>query len=201
MQFDTKKQTQAQNYKLMTSVVVPRPIAWVTTISESGIVKLAPFSSFTFVSHNPPMVAIGVEDKPAGGLKDTARNVLLNGEFVVHIADQTLLAQMHASAEELPADVSEVEKLGLSTAPSVSISVPRLSSAKVAIECKLHRCYNIGLQPMRLLVGEALHLHLHDEVVSAGKVDSLILNPVCRLGGQNYAVIGEVTTMAMVGHP
>lgn len=197
MEFDIKKLNRAQIYKLMTGVVVPRPIAWVTTISDKGVVNLAPFSSFTFVSHSPPMLAVGVEDKAGGGgLKDTSRNILESGEFVIHIADQTLLSPLHESAAELPADVSEVEFLGLKMLPSVGVRVPRLAAAKIAVECKLHKSLDLGLQPMRLMIGEVLYVHVNDDVVDVDKVDTRRLDPICRLAGPNYASLGEIMKLA-----
>ena len=101
-------------YKLLTGVVVPRPIAWVTTVSPAGLVNLAPFSAFTFVSSKPPMVGINVGRK-AGVMKDTGNNILQSREFVVHIPDTALLEAVHRSSVEYPADVSEVDALGLQT--------------------------------------------------------------------------------------
>src|SRR6185295_9154941 len=115
-------------YRLITGVVVPRPIAWVTSLSGSGVLTLAPFSAFTFVSPKPPMLAISVGRK-AGTYKDTAHNILNNEEYVVHIADSSLITAVHESSTEHPPEVSEVEELRLSTRPGERIKVPRLAAA------------------------------------------------------------------------
>src|SRR5918994_4549538 len=110
MRIDPSDLAAEQAYRLLTGIGVPRPIAWVTTLSGNGVSNLAPFSAFTFVSPKPPMLAISVGRK-AGVYKDTAHNILNNEEFVVHIADSTLMTAVHESSPEHPPDVSEVEEL------------------------------------------------------------------------------------------
>ena len=114
-------------YRLMTGIVVPRPIAWVTSLSAKGVLNLAPFGAFTFVSQKPPMLAISVGRK-AGVYKDTAHNILDTEEYVIHIADAPLMNVLHESSFEHPAEVSEVEHLKLATLPSELIKVPRLAA-------------------------------------------------------------------------
>lgn len=185
--------TAAEVYKVMTGIVVPRPIAWVSTRSRSGGANLAPFSSFTFVSHSPPMLAIGVDAKPDGaGLKDTARNILDTREFVVHIADYSLLPPLHASAEEYPTGISEIDALGLRTVPSSQVGTPRLLDAPIAVECRLHRCIELGDGPTRLMIGDVLCFHVRNSLLSGGKIDTALLNPISRLAGPNYATIGQI---------
>ena len=130
-------------YRLITGVVVPRPIAWVTSLSGSGVVNLAPFSAFMFVSPKPPMLAISVGRK-AGIYKDTAQNILNNEEYVVHIADSTLMTAVHESSAEHPPDVSEVEQLQLATLPSERIKVPRLVAAPKCNTCPGSRLWRGG---------------------------------------------------------
>lgn len=190
---DPRTMTSAEVYKVMTGIVVPRPIAWVTTRSRQGCANLAPFSSFTFVSHSPPMLAIGVDAKPDGaGLKDTARNILDTREFVVHIADYSLLSPLHASAEDYPTDISEIDALGLQTVPSSQVETPRLLDAPIAVECRLHRCIELGQGPTRLMIGDVLCFHVRDSLLSAGKIDTALLNPISRLAGPNYATVGQI---------
>lgn len=190
---DPREMPAADIYKIMTGIVVPRPIAWVTTKSRQGVVNLAPFSSFTFVSHSPPMLAIGVDTKPDGsGLKDTARNILETQEFVVHIADRSLLPPLHASAEEYPTEISEIEVLGLRTLPASRIGTPRLADAPVAVECRLHRCIELGTGPTRLFIGEVQCFHVRDSLLAAGKIDTALLDPISRLAGPHYATIDQI---------
>lgn len=186
-----------ESYKLITGIVVPRPIAWVTTLSSSGIANLAPFSAFTFVSPRPPMLAISVGHK-SGTYKDTARNILETEEFVVHIADQPLIEKVHASATEFPSDVSEIETLGLQTVPCRLVAPPRIESTPVAMECRLRHCMEFGETRSRLLVGEVVHIHLRDGLVVNGKIDTARLNPIARIAGPTYAALGEIVTMAPI---
>lgn len=186
-----------QTYKLLTGIVVPRPIAWISSLSDSGVLNLAPFSAFTFVSNKPPMIGVNIGRK-AGVMKDTGNNILARGEYVVHIADESLLPQLHESSEELPPEVCEVEKLGLETRPSDFVSVPRLAAAPIAMECRLHQSIAFGVTGSEFMVGEVLAFHIRDGLEHDGKIDTLALNPVCRLGGPNYATLGQVITLRAV---
>lgn len=181
-------------YKLLTGVVVPRPIAWVTSLSESGVLNLAPFSCFTFVSSKPPLVGINIGRK-AGVRKDTANNIQARREYVVHIADDTLIEPIHLSAVEHGPEVSEVDLLGLRCEPSQRIAVPRLAATPVALECRLHRVVGFGDTGAEFFVGEVLVFHLRDGLYRDGKVDAAQLRPVCRLGGPNYARLGEIVRL------
>ncbi|MBI3524839.1 MAG: flavin reductase family protein [Betaproteobacteria bacterium] len=194
MEIDAAGLTMVQAYKLMTGIVVPRPIAWVTTLSKTGVVNLAPFSAFSFVSHDPPMVAISIGLKK-GVIKDTGRNILDTGEFVVNIADQPLLQALHASATEFPPDVSEIEILGLETRDSVTVKPPRIAAAPVSLECVLHDCIEFGREPNRLMIGEVQRFYIRDGLVKDGKITTSELNPIARLGGPIYATLGEIITM------
>ncbi|MFM7972515.1 MAG: flavin reductase family protein [Betaproteobacteria bacterium] len=125
-------------YKLMASLIVPRPIALVTTLSESGVVNAAPFSMFNMVGEDPPLVMISLNRLKDGRLKDTAANILRTGEFVVHIADNPIGQQMHDCGHAFPPEVSEAEAVGFTTAASHTVKPPRISQAPVAFECVLH---------------------------------------------------------------
>jgi flavin reductase (DIM6/NTAB) family NADH-FMN oxidoreductase RutF len=178
-------------YRLLTGIVVPRPIAWVTTISEAGIVNLAPFSCFMFLSSQPPLLGFTAGPK-RGEKKDTARNVHRSREFVIHIADHSLLEPLHMSADEFPADVSEVESLGLATTPSETIRVPRLSAAPIALECKLSQVLQFGKSGSEFIVGEVALFHIRDGLCIDGKIDSGDLLPIGRLAGSAYTKCNEV---------
>lgn len=184
-------------YKLLTGIVVPRPIAWITSLSATGSVNLAPFSAFTFVSPKPPMIAVSIGHK-AGVYKDTAQNVLRSEEFVVHIADQPLLGAVHASAVEYPPDVSEVEVLGLETIASEQVAPPRLAAAPVAMECRFRQCIEFGETRSRLIVGEIVLIHLREGLARNGKIDTPALNPICRIAGPTYATLGEIVSLAPI---
>ena len=144
-----------QTYRLLTGVVVPRPIAWVCSQSSDGVLNLAPFSAFTFVSNKPPMLGINVGRK-AGRRKDTGNNIHATGEYVVHIGDATLVEAIHDSAVEHPPQVSEVALLGLETVASEQIAVPRLAAPPIAMECRLRHACAFGDTGSEFLVGEVL---------------------------------------------
>lgn len=197
MRIEAHELDAQQSYRLITGLVVPRPIAWVSTLSDTGVVNLAPFSAFTFVSPKPPMLAISVGHK-AGVYKDTARNILATEEFVVHIADHALMGAVHESSKEYPAHVSEVEALGLEIVCGEQVKVPRIAIAPVAMECRFRQCIEFGETRSRLLVGEVLVFHLRDGLVNDGKVETADLDPVARLAGPNYARVGDITTLRSI---
>lgn len=191
MDFDSTDLTVQQAYKLMTGIVVPRPIAWVSTLNAEGKVNLAPFSAFTFVSHDPPMVAISIGMRD-GQIKDTARNILERKEFVVNLANRPMLGALHQSSFDYPSSVSEVDELGLALHPSHHIQTPRVAQAPAALECRLHQCLELGREPSRMFVGEVLRFHVRDGLAINNKIATAELDPIARLGGPNYATIGEI---------
>jgi len=184
-------------YRLITGVVVPRPIAWVTSLSATGVLNLAPFSAFMFVSPEPPMLAISVGRK-GNTYKDTAQNILNNEEYVVHIADSSLMTAVHESSTEHPPDVSEVEELRLSTLPGERIKVPRLAAAPIAMECRFRQCLEFGETRSRLIIGEVLVFHIRDGLLQNGKIETEALDPIARIAGPRYAKLGEITTLKPV---
>lgn len=184
-------------YKLLCGVVVPRPIAWVSTMSAGGISNLAPFSCFTFVSHTPPMLGISIGRRPGsslGGLKDTARNIHETQAFVVHIGDETLLDPLHRSGAEFPPEVSEADLLGLELVPSRLVAPLRVAKAPIAMECRLHKVVDFGLN--QFFAGEIHLFHIRDDLLSGTRIDASRLRPIARLGGPNYAKLGEIIGMA-----
>lgn len=197
MRIDPAELGAERIYRLMTGIVVPRPIAWVTSLSAKGVLNLAPFSAFTFVSQKPPMLAISIGRK-AGVWKDTAHNILDTEEYVIHIADTPLMSALHDSSVEHPPEVSEVEHLGLATVPSELIKVPRLEAPPVAMECRFRQCLEFGEAKSRLIVGEVVMFHIRDGLVNNGKVETRELDPIARIGGPRYARLGEIVTLNSV---
>ena len=184
-------------YRLITGVVVPRPIAWVTSLSATGVLNLAPFSAFMFVAPKPPMLAISVGRK--GNIyKDTAQNILNNEEYVVHIADSSLMNAVHESSTEHPPEVSEVDELGLATLPGERIKVPRLAAAPIAMECRFRQCLEFGETRSRLIIGEVLVFHIRDGLLQNGKIETEALDPIARIAGPRYARLGEIVTLKPV---
>ena len=178
-------------YKLLTGSVVPRPIAWVTTISEDKVVNLAPFSCFTFLSSNPPLLGFTVGPR-RGARKDTARTIRYASEFVVHIADDSMLDALHTSADEYLPEVSEAEFLNLKVTPSEVVRVPRLAAAPIAMECVLDQSLRFGRTGSEFFVGEVKVFHVRDGLCVNGKIDSEQLRPIGRLAGPVYHRLGEV---------
>ncbi|MCU1480524.1 MAG: hypothetical protein JWQ19_1310 [Subtercola sp.] len=182
-------------YRLLTGIVVPRPIAWVTSqLTPGAPVNLAPFSCFTFVCYEPMLVAFVVGRK-LGSRKDTATNIAESGEFVLHIADEPLAASLHSSAVEHPSSVSEADHLGLSTITSDVVAVPRLAAAPIALECRLDQTIEFGDIRSEMIVGRVLRIHIRDGLLSNGKIETADLNPLARIGGPRYTTMGDVISL------
>jgi len=189
-------QSERDNYKLLIGTIIPRPVAFVTTCSNQGIVNGAPFSYFNIVSSNPPMVSIAVQ-RPNGRLKDTARNIYDSKEFVVHIVDEDNVAAINKTAASLPPDESEIELAGLSQVDSVVIQVPGIKEAKVRMECRLVQAIPLGgtqegMAGSDLFIGEVVMFHIDQSIYEDGRIDARELNAVSRLAGNNYAKIGDI---------
>lgn len=184
-------------YRLLIGLIVPRPIAWVTSLSLTGVVNLAPFSAFTYLSTEPPLIGISVMRR-GDGLKDTAQNIADRGDFVVNIADEALVRPVHLSAAEYPADVSEAELLGLGLMPSVDVVTPRLACVPAALECGFERAITFGDRGAQLIVGRVRRFHVRDELLDGGKVVTERLRPLCRIAGPKYAGLGEVYALESV---
>lgn len=187
MDFDLENEHAPLAYKLLTTVVTPRPIALVTTVSDTGVVNAAPFSFFNVFGSRPPIVALAPGDRSPGIPKDTASNILSNGEFVVHITDAPIAEKMVACATSLPPGESEPELAGFTTTPSATVSVPRIAEAPVAIECVEHTTLKIGQN--RLVVGRVRHLFIRDGILDPSTLHLApgALEPVGRMhGGDGY---------------
>jgi flavin reductase (DIM6/NTAB) family NADH-FMN oxidoreductase RutF len=163
MQIDPSQQSEAYNYKLLTNIVVPRPIAWITSLSTSGVINLAPFSFFNAVGNDPLYVVVGIGRRDGGEPKDSAANIESQREFVVNFVTEDLLGAMNISAADFPPDQSEVEAAGLHGAPSVHVKVPRLAEAQASLECKLFQ--SIALGESTLHIGEIVMFHVADHLV------------------------------------
>lgn len=185
-------------YRTLVEVVTPRPIAWVTTIDRDGRINLAPFSFFNTFGANPPVVVFSPTLRRDGSKKDTLLNVEATGEFVVNAAVATLAEQVNRSSKELPSGESEVEYVGLHTAPSVKVRPPRLTESPVSLECQVLQIVTIGDGPIaaNLVIGEVLALHVADRVLDAkGHVDPHKLQTIARLGGDWYCHTAELFEM------
>ncbi|HCX80787.1 MAG: flavin reductase domain-containing protein [Curvibacter sp. RIFCSPHIGHO2_12_FULL_63_18] len=175
-----------QRYKLMASLIVPRPIALVTTLSAMGVVNAAPFSMFNMLGEDPPVVMLSINRLQDGRLKDTAANILSQREFVVHMSDEALAAQMHACGESFPASVSELDAVGLHATPSHSVRPPRIAEAPVAFECVLHETLETASR--YVFIGRVLWLSARDGLIDteAWRVRLQDYHPVGRFGASFY---------------
>jgi len=163
MQIDPALQSKADNYKLLTNLIIPRPIAWITSCNPAGVVNLAPFSFFNAVGSDPVYIVFSAGTNEGGGLKDTARNIQAGGEFVVNLVTEELFHAMNLSAADFPPGESELTAAGLHPAPSMRVSVPRIAEAKVSLECRLHSAEPLGGNT--LFIGEVVMFHIDDHLL------------------------------------
>ncbi|MDM0085780.1 flavin reductase family protein [Variovorax sp. J22G40] len=161
MDIDFSQLTEYQRYKLMASLIVPRPIALVTTLGPDGTVNAAPFSMFNMVGEEPPIVMISLNRRDDASLKDTALNIVRTGEFVVHMADEAIAAQMHRCGEHHPPHVSELDVVGFTALPSKVVAPPRIAEAPVAFECTLFETMETASR--QVFIGQVRWMHARDE--------------------------------------
>lgn len=184
-------------YKVLISAIVPRPVAWVSTLSLDGVANLAPFSFFSGVTSRPPMISLAIGSRAWNGevvAKDTLRNIESTREFVVHATTESLADVANRSAAEFPPDVSEIAELGLTAAPSFKVKPPRILESPVALECVLDRVIRVGDPPLTgLVLGIVVAIHVDDAVwnPAAGGVDYEKLRPASRLGGSFWGRAGD----------
>jgi len=186
--FDFATLSAPQRYKLLCGLVVPRPIALITTISDAGVVNAAPFSFFNVFSEKPPLVIVGLQVKADLSLKDTTRNVRANGLFVINMVDEALANTMVDCSIGFPSGVSEPDALKLPMAPGVHVAVPHLAGAPAALECRKVTLMNFGAE-RDLLVGEVMGIQVRDGVVDPEtlRTDYEHYLPVGRVAGTMYA--------------
>lgn len=198
MELDPATRESRQNYHFLTSAVVPRPIAWVTTVDPAtGVVNAAPFSWFQAVCSDPLMVMLAIQKRSDGSPKDTVRNIRATGEFVVNVSPKALAKEMVQTSGEYGPEVSELKEVGLATSPSRKVRPPRIAASPVHLECRLHQEIPLGrANGTSLILGEVVHLAADDAVLDArGNVDPAKLVVVARMGGAEYVDTERVFTM------
>jgi flavin reductase (DIM6/NTAB) family NADH-FMN oxidoreductase RutF len=196
MEINPQKNPKVDNYKLLIGGILPRPIAWITSMNTSGIINAAPFSFFTVVATDPPLLGVAVMRKPNGDTKDTAKNILESGEYVINVVDETNLESMNHTSCDYPPEISEIEQAGLNLTSSKVVGVPRIVEAKVHYECRLYQHLALGNGPnCDFIIGEVIHIHVNDEVYKNGKIDTEALAPVGRLAGSDYSTVGKVISI------
>jgi flavin reductase (DIM6/NTAB) family NADH-FMN oxidoreductase RutF len=196
MQLDPEKMAPAAIYKLLIGCVVPRPIAWVSTIDADGVNNLAPFSFFMGVCGDPPTIAFSSGPRE-GQRKDTAANAARAGEFVVNVVDDPLAEAMNLTSGEYPPGVDEFALAGLTAVPGVRVRAPRVAEAPISLECRLGQVIDVGRGPHQLVLGEIVYFHIRDELYHAetGRIDMHRLHPVGRLAGEMYSHIHDIFAM------
>ena len=187
MQIDISKTEVVAVYQMLVGLVTPRPIAWVTTLSKSGVVNLAPFSFFNAFGANPPVVVFSPTLKRDGGKKDTLINIEANGEFVINASTEQHADLINMSSKMLLPDESEVDMTGLSTLQSEKVKPPRLADVPFALECKVMQIIPVGTGAIsaNLVIGEIVMMHIDDAVLDPkGQPDPRKIKAIARLGGE-----------------
>jgi len=199
MQFDIPNLAPGEAYKLLASVVVPRPIALVSTLGPDGQTNAAPFSFFNLVAVCPPVVALGIADRAPGSPKDTRANIVRTGSFVVNLVDEALAHPMNICGIDFPSGESELDAAHLTALPSVAVAAPRIAESPVQLECRLAQIVTLG--DNNIVLGEVVFLHIRDEFVDTGKrrVHTDALHLIGRMhGGGWYARTSDLFDMPRI---
>ncbi len=196
MEMNLKDLDPKQIYKLMISAIVPRPIAWVSTISKEGILNAAPFSYYAGVSSSPPVVMISIGRKDTKEKKDTWKNIEETGEFVINLVTYELVDKMNITSVSFERGVNEFEKAKITPKSATMVKAPLIAESPVNIECKTYEILNIG--KMGVIFGEILNIHVKDDILNnKGYIDTTKLKIVGRLGGANYCLITKENTFQL----
>lgn len=187
MEVDLDSLDDKTRYKLIMSSVVPRPIALVTSLGHNNLVNAAPFSLFNVMSANPPTVVIGIDAREPGIPKDTARNIMEVGEFVVNLVNEPLAEKMNLCATSLPYGASEIDYAGLEVSPSLRVRPPRIAKSPISLECRSTMALDIG-NDRTMIVGHIVHYHIKDQYYDARKqyVLSEKMGLVARMHGRSW---------------
>jgi len=201
MYYETDKNDHGLRYNPLKACVVPRPIGWMTTIDAAGRINLAPFSFFNLLSYDPPFVmfSAGAHERD-GGRKDTVANVEATGEFVYNMATWAQKDQMNTTAMIVERGVDEMAAAGLEALPSRLVRPPRVKGSPVHFECRLHQVIQLpgrkSSSAHQLVIGQVVAVHIDDDALTAdGRVDTLKLRPIARLGYMDYASVDALFQM------
>lgn len=198
MQFDPQELEQTAIYKLLTGIIIPRPIGWISTISEDGINNLAPFSYFNAVGDDPPHVMFSTVHSNNSN-KDTLNNVLATKQFVVNMVTEDLVAQMNMTSQPISANESEFELAGLTPIASSLVLPPRVKESKITMECEMVHHYkleNSKTGGATIVIGKIVLFHIDESVLLDNyKINLETYQPIARLAGSNYSKIGEIFSL------
>jgi flavin reductase (DIM6/NTAB) family NADH-FMN oxidoreductase RutF len=188
-------------YKIMIGAVVPRPIAWVASISPNGQPNLAPFSYFNIACTDPPMLLFCPQRRGDGSPKDTLRNIQATGEFVLHIVSEELTAAMNQTSADYPYERDEFSAAGLRAEPSRMIAPPRVAEAAIAFECRVEQIVQVGSERGgEIVIGRVVLIHVRDDVYDNGYIVLDALKPVARLAGSDYARVTDTFSLPRPVH-
>jgi flavin reductase (DIM6/NTAB) family NADH-FMN oxidoreductase RutF len=177
-----------ERYKLLIGLVIPRPIAWISTRSANGVANCAPFSFFNVFSEDPPLCVVGINPRSSdGAMKHSLKNIRRTGEFVVNLVDEASANAMHLSSEELPEEESEFEKAGLTQATAALVQHPRIAEAFACLECRLFQLIEVSAT-RELVLGEILLVHARDGIIDpkTKRISEQAYHPIGRLFGNRY---------------
>jgi flavin reductase (DIM6/NTAB) family NADH-FMN oxidoreductase RutF len=199
MFYETQKNNHGLPHNPFKSLIIPRPIGWITTQSEDGNVNLAPYSYFNALCDNPPMVMFSTTNSRSEGvIKDTLQNVESQGEFVVNMATYALREAVNLSSAPLPYDESEIVHAKLEVIPSAMVKPPRIKGSPIHLECKYYRSLQLpsnNTDTNRVIIGTVVGIHIDDDLIVNGKVDVERIKPIARLGYMDYAVVENIFSM------
>lgn len=185
MEFLVKETDGDTLFRLVLGLVVPRPIGWVSTLSKEGVPNIAPFSFFNAVNDEPPVFMVSISDRDDGSPKDTVKNILDTGEFVVNLVSEELFGKMLITSEEFPPQANEFEEAGLTPEESKLVKPPRIRESKASFECRLFK--HVKVYDMHMILGEALLIRVWDNLLDEeGRVDYSAYKPIGRMGGKLY---------------
>ena len=192
MELELASLPHKERYKLLIGLVIPRPIAWVSTWSENGVANCAPFSFFNVISEDPPLCILSFNWRSDGTIKHTLKNIRRTGEYVVNLADEGTANAMHLSSTELPEGESEFAKYGLTPVPAKRVKHPRIAEAAASLECRVERRINFGPE-REMVVGEILLIHARDGIIDplTKRISEELYRPIGRLFANRYCTTRE----------
>lgn len=193
MDLDLNALPTGERYKLLCGLVVPRPIALVTTLDNKGTANAAPFSFFNVISHDPPMVVLGIDRREDGRPKDTLTNIQQTGEFVMNLVSETIAVPMNACATDFPPGHDEIAEVGFTALPSKIVRPPRIGQSPISLECRLARDLEFGAEGQRhIILGDIVQVHVEDDVVNERfHVDQDRTRLIGRMAGRDYVRTGD----------
>ena len=199
MTIDPKTLTAREVYGLLISAIVPRPIAFVTSMDERDVVNAAPYSFFNAIASSPPLLMISANRKK-GSQKQTTKNILARKEFVVNIVHEAMAVAVNTASADFPEEISKIDLLGVTLLPSLRISPPRIADSLVHCECTLYKHIEIGNEPVDLIIGEIVQFHVEDALFVDGVIDQTRFEPIARMGGNFYSRTNDLFQLERYKH-